>query len=304
METTFLTLSYFQKVAETEHLGRAAAELCVAQPSLSRMIRNLEAELGVPLFDHKGRNIALNEYGKILLKYVDRIFLNLDSAKREIQDALEAKESVVTLSIYAASKVIPSLLSAFRQEHPHIRFEIFQHDPSAQTDHAADLNLFSSIYPMDDEHTVTLLEEEIVLAIPKSDPRASAEALPLALFSGDDFISLQPGKSLRTITDAYCSSAGFVPHIHLECDSPSTVRDFIRAGLGISFVPCVTWSGVNDAYIALVHISAPKCRRYIGLSWSKEAYLSPSAVMVRDFFVRHFAEYSHAEAQPLQGQSG
>lgn len=300
MEVTFLSLSYFQKIARTEHLGQAAAELHVAQPSLSRTIRNLESELGVPLFDHRGRNIVLNTYGKILLKYVDRIFLNLEGARQEILDTAQMGGSIVSLSIYAASKVIPSLLSAFRQEHPHIRFEIFQQDPSSGNSHTADLNLFSSIHPMDNEHTVTLLEEEIVLAIPKSDPRAQAESLPLSAFAGDDFISLQPGKSLRTITDAFCSSAGFIPHINLECDSPSTVRDFIRAGLGISFVPCVTWSGVNDAHIALVHISAPRCRRYIGLSWNADAYLSPSAMMVRDFFVAHFAEYSRAAANEVQ----
>ena len=140
------------------------------------------------------------------------------------------------------------------------------------------------------------------MAIPKSDPRAKAEALPLSDFSEDDFISLQPGKSLRTITDSYCSSAGFVPHINLECDSPSTVRDFIRAGLGISFVPCVTWSSVNDAHIALVHISAPKCRRYIGLSWNPDAYLSPVAAQVRDYLIAHFAQYSQAAA-PAAGQT-
>ena len=302
MEITFLTLTYFQKVARLEHLSQAAEELHIAQPSLSRTIRNLETELGVPLFDHQGRNIVLNGYGRILLKYVDRILLSLDSARHELAEASQAENTTVSLSIYAASKIIPSLLSAFRQEHPHIRVQILQQDPSLEQPHRADLNLFSSIYPVDNDHTVTLLEEEIVLAIPKSDPRAKAEALPLSDFSEDDFISLQPGKSLRTITDSYCSSAGFVPHINLECDSPSTVRDFIRAGLSISFVPCVTWSSVNDAHIALVHISAPKCRRYIGLSWNPDAYLSPVAAQVRDYLIAHFAQYSQAAA-PAAGQT-
>lgn len=298
MEITFLALSYFQRVARLEHLSQAAEELHIAQPSLSRTIRNLETELGVPLFNRQGRNIVLNDYGKVLLKYVDRILVSMEAARKELSAAHQAESTTVTLSIYAASKIIPTLLSAFRQEHPNIRFQILQQNSSQNQARNADLNLFSSIYPVDNDHTVTLMEEEIVLAIPKSDPRAGAVELPLADFSQDDFISLQPGKSLRAITDSYCSSAGFVPHINLECDSPSTVRDFIRAGLGISFVPCVTWSSVNDEHIALVHISAPKCRRYIGLGWNPDAYLSPDAAMVRDYLIQHFAEYSHTAAQP------
>ena len=158
MEITFLTLTYFQKVARLEHLSQAAEELHIAQPSLSRTIRNLETELGVPLFDHQGRNIVLNGYGRILLKYVDRILLSLDSARHELAEASQAENTTVSLSIYAASKIIPSLLSAFRQEHPHIRFQILQQDPSLEQPHRADLNLFSSIYPVDNDHTVTLLE--------------------------------------------------------------------------------------------------------------------------------------------------
>lgn len=295
MEVSFLALSYFQKVARLEHLSQAAQELHVAQPSLSRTIRSLETELGVPLFDHQGRNIVLNQYGKVFLKYVDRILLSADGAKKELDELKRSESAKVTLSIYAASKIIPSLLSAFRQEHPHICFQILQQNPLQP--YAADLNLFSSAYPADSDHSVTLLEEEIVLAIPKTDPRAVSDALPLSDFSEDDFISLQPGKSLRTITDGYCAAAGFVPRINLECDSPGTVREFIRAGLGVSFVPRVTWSGVNDENIAFVRISAPRCRRYISLSWNADAYLSASAVMVRDYLIRHFAEFSLAAAR-------
>lgn len=292
MEITLLALKYFQKTAQLQHLSKAAAQLHVAQPSLSRTIHALEEELGVPLFDRQGRNIVLNRYGEIVLKYADRVLLSVDGMRQELETARENESSTVTLSLYAASKIIPSLLTDFRKEHPHISFQILQQDTATAEGSRADLSLFSSITPIENGHSVILLEEEIVLAMPETDPRASQDSVPLASFADAEFIGLQQGKSLRTIMDFYCRMAGFTPRINLECDSPGTVREFIRAGLGISFVPRITWHGVTDEKVALVPISSPRCRRYIGLSWDEHAYLSPSAVLLRDFLIAHFVDYA------------
>lgn len=65
---------YFQKVAELEHLTKAAEALHIAQPALSRTIRSMEEELDVSLFTHQGRNIHLTRDGHILLKYTNKIW--------------------------------------------------------------------------------------------------------------------------------------------------------------------------------------------------------------------------------------
>ena len=297
MEISLLALSYFQKTARLQHLSKAADKLHIAQPSLSRTIHALELELGVSLFDRNGRNIELNKYGEIVLKYADRILTSINGMRRELNETKQHEETTVTLSLYAASKIVPSLLTAFRQDHPNVRFQIIQQTEVSPGTSNADLSLFSSIMPITNKQSVTLLEEEIVLAMPESDPRASLHSVPLSSFADDDFISLQSGKSLRTIMDAYCQIAGFVPKINLECDSPSTVREFIRAGLGVSFVPRITWHGVADEKVALVPISSPQCRRYIGLSWNEHSYLSPAAQALRDYLVNNFAAYAICAAE-------
>ena len=79
-------LKYFQTIARLEHVSRAAEELYVAQPSLSRAIARLEEELGVPLFDRQGRHIQLNHLGRAFLKYVEEAFDKLEEGKREVED--------------------------------------------------------------------------------------------------------------------------------------------------------------------------------------------------------------------------
>ena len=64
----------------------------------------------------------------------------------------------------------------------------------------------------------------------------------------------------------------------------------IAGGIGISFIPIQTWQDMEDEHIALVPISNPHCRRYINLSWRESSYLSPAAILFRDYLIKHFAE--------------
>ena len=122
------SLTYFKKVAELQHITRASEELHVAQPSLSRTISRLEKELGVQLFERSGKNIILNSYGEILLKHTNRILQELKDIDQEIGDAAGERSRTVTLSLYAASKLLPELVMAFKHEYPSIRLQIIQED--------------------------------------------------------------------------------------------------------------------------------------------------------------------------------
>src|SRR5947209_1548231 len=79
-----LQLRYFQAVAHHQHVSRAAAELHVAQPALSRSIARLETELGVPLFDRHGRRVQLNRFGTMFLARVARAIGELDQGQHEL----------------------------------------------------------------------------------------------------------------------------------------------------------------------------------------------------------------------------
>lgn len=79
-----LHLKYFQTVARMEHITKASHKLNIAQPALSKTISSLEKELGVQLFDRKGRYIVLNEYGRLFLKRVDSILDLVESSKKGV----------------------------------------------------------------------------------------------------------------------------------------------------------------------------------------------------------------------------
>lgn len=287
----FHSLLYFKKVAELQHITRAAEELHVAQPSLSRTIARLEDELGVQLFERSGKNIFLNTYGEIVLKHTNRILQETKDIQREIADVSEASSSTVSVSLYSASKLFPQVVMEFKQKHPGIRLQIIQENLNKNPSEECDLTLYSTMQPDTKENSMTLFVEGIMLAMPKSNPLAHRESLNLSEVSNEEFICLQRGKSLRTITDTYCKIAGFEPSVVLESDSPETVRELIRAGIGIAFIPSITWQGIATKDIVLIPITSPSCKRYINLSWRSHGYFSNSSALFRDFLQEFFQSH-------------
>ncbi|WP_141726583.1 LysR family transcriptional regulator, partial [Actinacidiphila rubida] len=117
-------LRIFQSVARHQHLSRAAEELRIAQPSVSRVISRLEREVGTPLF-HRGGRLRLNDYGLILQRHVDRALGELEAAQRALAEAREhgvgsvglASETLLTLT---------DVVAAFRHGHPQVGVRLLQ----------------------------------------------------------------------------------------------------------------------------------------------------------------------------------
>lgn len=303
MAITISELEYFLKTAELQNITKAAEALHLMQPSLSRSISSLESDLGVKLFDRVGRSVILNHYGEIVQNYADRIIVLLKAMENELNDASAKEERTISITMSSASSILPLLISQFNQTSFDTHFEIRQHSSTPDYTHfPTDFNFFSTKSPIDNDHTVTLLKEEIRLAIPGNFPQAQNKSVNLKDFANHGFIALQKGKDLRTISDFYCAEAGFIPSIFFESDSPFTIREFIKAGIGVAFVPEITWAQVSGPDIALMPIHSPKCYRYVHLSWNPSAYLSKQSIRFRDFLIKHFEQTALANAEKYKGK--
>ncbi len=121
-------LRYFQTVARLQNMRKAADELSIAQPAISKAIARLEKELGVPLFNRVGRQIQLNQFGRVYLQRVQRIFDELESGQREVNDLAGPEQGYVGLAVLhtIGAQLLPELISVYRRHHPAVRFRLFQ----------------------------------------------------------------------------------------------------------------------------------------------------------------------------------
>jgi DNA-binding transcriptional LysR family regulator len=290
-----LQLQYFQTVARLEHMTKAAEELQIAQPSLSKTISRLEEDLGVPLFDRKNRQLKLNDYGKLFLNRVNRIFLELNEGKREIVEKAAQGQTQITLAV-SIPRVLPELLSSFLGQFPDVKFQQFLESTSSMENllEKAEIDFCLSSVPIAGTDIVwePLITEEIYLVVPPGHRLANKKMIILEEVKDESFISMNTGFGFRNLTDEFCREAGFIPNIAFEGDEPGVIGDLVRQGLGIAFIPEISLVHNRNPFPNKIQIIEPKCQRTIGLGWSKRRYLSDSAQQFRHYIIEYFSKIS------------
>jgi DNA-binding transcriptional LysR family regulator len=281
-------LEYFRAVAQREHVTQAAEALSVSQSAVSRAIAQLEEELGVALFDRRGRAVALNRYGKLFLRYVDRARSELAEGRRALADAAGAEHGIVAFGFLHSLgiDVVPRMIRAFRKTYPEITFELHQNAGEALMEKLRDgsIDLCISV-PGLFEHAeatwATFKNEELVASVPHDHPLATRGAIRLEELADEPFIALKHGHTLRVVVDAACARAGFTPRIAFEGEEVVTARGLVAAGLGIAVLPQAPEQreGTNDLPIR------PKLRRRLGIGWLPDRYMSAATVNFRKFML-------------------
>jgi DNA-binding transcriptional LysR family regulator len=288
-----LQLKYFQVVAKHEHMTKAAEELQIAQPSLSKTISRLEEDLGVPLFHREKRQIRLNAHGKLFLKRVEKVFTELNEGKRELLDLSRHTEKSITLAV-SISRLLPSLIQSFRQEYPDVRFQQFLESTSSMKTELEEgkIDFCISSLPVEGNDIVwePLMTEEICLIVPPAHCFAGRPIIELQDMRNESFISMNTGYGFRDLTDRFCREAGFEPHVAFEGDEPGVIGELVNQGLGIAFIPEIALLNQRDRFPHKLRIADPNCKRTIGIGWSKRRYLSPIAIQFKDFVKDYFAE--------------
>ena len=294
-------LRQFVAVAREEHMTRAAESLGIPQPTLSRSIARLEAELGVPLFARPGRSIKLTRHGRYLLEPSERVLLTLTATLERLTGEADPAHGRVALGFLhtLGVEIVPRLLRDFRASHPAVRFALVQGGGqrvvAALRDGEIDLCL-TALPVGQDVHARGLAEQRIDLFVPAGHRLAARrDGVPLAAAADEDFIVMEHGYSLRAITDALFHEAGFEPKIAFEGEEADTARGLVGAGLGVSLLP-VTAASLADPSVVPVRVTAPRAARTIGIAWRADHPLTAPAATFRDFALTYAGRLPDAEA--------
>jgi DNA-binding transcriptional LysR family regulator len=292
LDTLAPRLRHFVTVAREEHLTRAADILGVPQPTLSRSIARLEADLGVPLFTRPGRSIRLTRHGRLFLDGAERTLAILRSHLQFLADEADPAHGRVALAFLntLGIEAVPRMLRDFRATHPGVRFTLVQDsaDVLAARLRVGEVDLCLT-GPVPDEPGMIASQldvQRIDLFVPAGHPLARSASIDLADAAGEDFICMEPGYGLRVITDDLCRAAGFEPRIAFEGEDVATARGLVGAGLGVALLPGPAGqrpASGGDLPVVAVRITTPRAVRTIGLAWMADRPLTAPVAAFRDF---------------------
>jgi DNA-binding transcriptional LysR family regulator len=267
-------LRYFIAAAEEQGISAAARRLRLSQPPLSRQIRDLEAELGVPLFDRVGRSIRLTKAGRSFLVRARQIVCDAETAAQQLREQFGKAALTIRLGVIAPvlDDLVVPVVREFRQRFANSRVSLFDLPPTAQLQrlkqHQLDAALVGNIGEPDrrELRVVTLWRGPIQIVLPEVHPLAKRAALRLSLLATEDWLSLSdtlfPGR--RAFLRSACRLAGFEPRIVAEYDSVALKLAAVAAGEGVALLPA---HAARLAHSGVVFVPIVGRAPRVALSW-------------------------------------
>ncbi len=242
----FRLLRQFQVVAEELNFRRAAARLHMSQPPLSVAIRNLESQVGTPLFDRSKHHVRLTPAGEVFYHDTLRLLQQAQQAVERARRTGQGLEGSLRLSFVpsAALDLLPVIFKHFQRDYPTVQLRLTADNTRRQLqalrNGETDLALVvGPVHETRDLQLVDLKAQKFAVALPATHCLASHQRIALRDLSHESFISF-PGSDGIGFASALmeaCQSAGFMPRVVQEASQMQAIVTLVAGGLGIALVP-------------------------------------------------------------------
>lgn len=288
-------LQGFLEVARLGHFTHAAAQLNLAQPSLSRQISTLEHELGSELFHRARGNITLTAAGEALLPLATRMLADADTVRHEMQELAGLRTGRVRLGAPPTFciSLVPEVLESFHQAHPGIDLHLSEAGSRDLLEQLAggalDLALVVASEqggdPAASLEATPLLSEDLVAVASASNPDfANRTSVTLAELAAMPQILFAKSYQLRTtVMDAY-RARGLSPEVVLEGAEMDSVLRLVERGLGVAVVPAMVL--LDRPELLALPLSDPGLTRLASLAYRKDVGLTRAATAMQDLITR------------------
>jgi DNA-binding transcriptional LysR family regulator len=283
-------LRYFQAVAEELSFSKAARRLRIAQPALSRAVKELEVELGLEVLDRNRRTVSLTTAGAVLLNETGVLLERLDESLRKVRRAAAGEEGELRLGYIGppTQPFLGRLLHEYRTRFPKVSVHLEERTPERVWEMVAKGRLSVGLTRPVLSHealgleTLLLRDEPLCAVVPKGHPLAKRNSLPWLSLANEPLIILarREGVGLHDEVVSGCRKAGFTPRITHSPSLIGTVLSYVEAGAGIGIV--TESVAVGDALASLKRIPlTPKQTVPLVLVWSRDSD-EPSVTAFRE----------------------
>jgi DNA-binding transcriptional LysR family regulator len=246
-------LRSFAVLARLRHFGRAAEQLCITQPALTRRIQLLEADIGVELFWRTGRGVELSAAGIAFLPEADGLLAQMEAARRVAQKAAGTLSGRVTIGFDGAASytLIPRLIERTAAALPQLAIDFVEASSLDQMSdvhfHRLDIGFVRPLPHHLDLVTQNAFAEPLALAVPVGHRLAGRRRLTLGELEGEPFVAYsERGLYLRDLIGDVLRQAGVRPRVVQSMSRTHSILALVSTGLGIAIVPAGSAAAAFD----------------------------------------------------------
>ncbi|MEH3972488.1 LysR family transcriptional regulator [Escherichia fergusonii] len=283
MKSELLGTKAFVTIADLGCFTRAADELNLSQPVLTRRVKKLEESLKVTLFERTTRKVTLTSAGKALLPHARALLGYMDDAILSVQELAVHQKGVIKLSCIptATFYFLPQILKKFNTLYPNIRVHVHEQATvdclnsvlSSETDFGINMNRV--VHPQ--INFTPLIDEPYILLCRRDHPLANNKLVEWQDLAAHRLIGVRRISGNRMLIEQEISRTVGTLEWFYEVRHYSTAIGLVEAGLGIAALPCLAMSQNNSHNLITIPLVEPVIRRSIGLIARNDIPLSPAA---------------------------
>ena len=277
-------LEYFIEVAKHLNFTKAASALHISQPSLSKTIKNMEDELGVPLFYRAFRQLELTDAGKALLHNAKQVLQAYQQLTSELNDVMDLKKGEIRIGIppIIGAAYCSTMISHYIELFPLIDVTLTEVGTKKIKDGIHDSSLdvgFVCNNPLYNKgvESIQILKDPLMLVVHKDHPLHAKKHIQLADLEHESFIMYRQDFSLYDSIIERCKEEGFLPHIVCESSQKDFIIEMVEAKLGIALLPSHICEKLSKDNVKTIPFEKPDIHLELGMIWKKDNYL-PFAV--------------------------
>ena len=296
MELDIQQLRYFVEVTKEKSYTKAAKKLFVSQPALSKMIRKLESDLGIKLFDRYKRKIKLTDSGEILYKEAININRQFDNIVESVQDMKDLKKGhiITGMPSVLGTLYFAPIITRYQKDYPGIKLDIFEEGAKtvAMKVMEGSIDIGVVITPVDSEELVSMpvFKDENVVVVHKDHTLASMEYVNFTELKGERFNIFNENFVLHGQILSECRKAGFEPDVVFKSSQWDFIIEMLTLNQGISILPRPIL--LRTKYTDIITIPfQPAFPWEVTLIVRKDKYISHAMRVFIDYVKHFFREY-------------
>ena len=294
MRVTLRQLQVFEAVARLGSFSRAADEIHVPQPAVSKQIRQLQDEVGLPLLEQIGRQVCLTDAGRELLATCSDWLDTWNRFEQSIADLQGLKQGRLRIAVVTTAKYfMPRVLGPFCGQYPGIdvSLEVINRNRLLERlGHNADDLYVMGVPPEGWEiESQPLVENNLVVIAPRAHRLAGRRHIPFAQLADETFIAREEGSGTRMTVERVFAEKGVHFHIRMELGSNEAIKQAVAGGLGLAVLSQNTFGDPAAEELAVLDVTGFPVRRSWYIVWPRGKQLSVVAATFVDFLHRHVA---------------
>ena len=305
---TFRQIRVFTEVARQLSFVRAAEALHLTPPAVTMQVKELEAQLELPLFDRQGRKVALTTAGEYFLVHARRLLAVMKDAEDAMQRLRHLETGVLNVGLVSTAKYfVPRLLARFRDEHPgvEVRLQVAgRRDQLVTLLNSGEVDL--AIMGRPPRELATRAEpfaaHPHVFVAPPGHPLLALGHVPVAMLENQPLIVREGASGTRALMDRFFQDHRVTPRIAMEMPSNETIKQAVMAGMGLSFLSLHTLGlELRAGEIELLHVEHTPLVRTWNVVHLQSRLLSPAAEAFRYFILEEGEAWLAAHDRPWIG---